>query len=120
MTDQDKPPEPGPPEPGSAVPLRRETGAGRAAGDPGAAARLRRDIDAGRTGDKVAFPDPAAAPLGTDDEAAGTPVTPAQAELAREAELGRDLPPPRAAFPWPAALAVVLLVIVVAMLVWPR
>jgi hypothetical protein len=35
--------------------------------------RLRRDVDSGRTGDKVNWPDPAAAPLGTDDEAAGTP-----------------------------------------------
>lgn len=33
--------------------------------------QLRADIDAGRTGDKVAFPDPAAAPLGTDAEAGG-------------------------------------------------
>jgi hypothetical protein len=32
---------------------------------------LRAAIDRGETGDKVAFPDPAAAPLGTDDEAAG-------------------------------------------------
>lgn len=38
----------------------------------GAAARLRADIDRGRTGDKTEWPDPAAAPLGTDDEAAGT------------------------------------------------
>jgi hypothetical protein len=35
--------------------------------------QLRNDIDSGRTGDKVPYPDPAAAPLGTDDEAAGTP-----------------------------------------------
>ncbi|WP_018389583.1 hypothetical protein [Ancylobacter sp. FA202] len=35
--------------------------------------RLRRAIDEGRTGDKVPFSDPAAAPLGTDDEAAGHP-----------------------------------------------
>ena len=34
--------------------------------------RLKAAIDRGETGDKVAFPDPAAAPLGTDDEAAGT------------------------------------------------
>lgn len=34
---------------------------------------LRHEIDSGRTGDKVAYPDPAAAPLGTDDEAAGHP-----------------------------------------------
>lgn len=34
--------------------------------------QLRADIDAGRTGDKIPFPDPAAAPLGTDAEADGT------------------------------------------------
>jgi hypothetical protein len=36
--------------------------------------RLRKQIDAGRTGEKVDFPDPAAAPLGTDSEAGGSPV----------------------------------------------
>jgi hypothetical protein len=36
-------------------------------------AQLRDDIDSGRTRDKVPALDPAAAPLGTDDEAAGTP-----------------------------------------------
>jgi hypothetical protein len=52
-----------------------------------AAARLRADIDSGRTGDKVAFPDPSAAPLGTDEEAGGV-TTPEQAlEKARQAEL---------------------------------
>jgi hypothetical protein len=50
------------------------------------AQQLRHAIDSGRTGDKVAFPDPAAAPLGTDDEAAGTPPTPEQVEMAWEAE----------------------------------
>lgn len=38
----------------------------------GDAQRLRHDIDSGRTGDKIPVEDPAAAPLGTDDEAAGT------------------------------------------------
>jgi hypothetical protein len=33
--------------------------------------QLRHEIDRGMTGDKVDYPDPAAAPLGTDDEAAG-------------------------------------------------
>jgi hypothetical protein len=37
--------------------------------------QLRWAIDRGRTGDKVAYPDPAAAPLGTDEEAAGTPIS---------------------------------------------
>ena len=56
--------------------------------------RLRRDIDAGRTGDKSPGPDPAAAPLGTDDEAAGTPVPPgvavAEGERARAVGAGLD------------------------------
>ncbi|HEU5276406.1 MAG TPA: hypothetical protein VFU97_22320 [Xanthobacteraceae bacterium] len=51
--------------------------------------QLRSDIDSGRTGDKVAFPDPAAAPLGTDEEAAGTPVSPHAAALARRLETAR-------------------------------
>jgi hypothetical protein len=37
----------------------------------GSADRLRHHIDRGRTHDKVDYPDPAAAPLGTDDEAGG-------------------------------------------------
>jgi hypothetical protein len=44
--------------------------------------RLRIDIDRGLTGDKVAWPDPAAVPLGTDDEAGGSPPTPEQRALA--------------------------------------
>ncbi len=42
-----------------------------AAERPDQGQRLRSATDTGETGDKVAFPDPAAAPLGTDDEAAG-------------------------------------------------
>ncbi|WP_071796830.1 hypothetical protein [Natronohydrobacter thiooxidans] len=49
--------------------------------------RLRRDIDAGEGRDKIAFPDPAAAPLGTDDEAAGAPVTDRQARIAHQHEI---------------------------------
>ena len=45
--------------------------------------QLRRDIDAGRTGDKSPGSDPAAAPLGTDDEAAGTPAEPVVVDLER-------------------------------------
>lgn len=36
-------------------------------------ARLKQAIDSGKGADKTGFPDPAASPLGTDDEAAGTP-----------------------------------------------
>lgn len=49
--------------------------------------RLRSDIDSGRTGDKVPGPDPAAAPLVTDEEAAGTPISKARVELARAQEV---------------------------------
>ena len=38
--------------------------------------RLRKEIDSGRTKDKVDHSDPAAAPLGTDDEAGGAPRRP--------------------------------------------
>ena len=51
--------------------------------------RLRFDIDSGRTGDKVAAPDPAAAPLGTDEEAAGTPPSREAIELTRRKEIIR-------------------------------
>jgi hypothetical protein len=49
--------------------------------------QLRHDIDAGRTGSKIDFPDPAAAPLGTDDEAAGMPPSPAEVDTARRQEV---------------------------------
>ncbi len=47
---------------------------------------LRGAIDSGRTRDKVDFPDPAAAPLGTDDEAAGFPASAAATRQAIETE----------------------------------
>jgi hypothetical protein len=46
--------------------------------DPVERGHLRDQIDSGKFRDKVAAPDPAASPLGTDDEAAGAP-TPASA-----------------------------------------
>jgi hypothetical protein len=49
-------------------------------------AQLRSDIDSGRTGDKVNAHDPAAAPLGTDEEAAGTPPSPEVVSLSRAQE----------------------------------
>jgi hypothetical protein len=39
-------------------------------------ARARAAIDRGETGDKIAHPDPATAPLGTDAEAGGAPLAP--------------------------------------------
>ena len=60
---------------------------------PETADRLRTDIDRGLSGDKVPALDPAAAPLGTDDEAAGQPPTRAQVRRAASEELRP--PPPR-------------------------
>jgi hypothetical protein len=53
--------------------------------------RLRHDIDRGRGGDEVDNFDPAAAPLGTDDEAAGHSPTPAEIKLAHKHEVGRKV-----------------------------
>jgi hypothetical protein len=50
---------------------------------------LKGDIDSGRTGDKNEVFDPALAPLGTDEEAAGTPPTPGEVALARRQETGQ-------------------------------
>jgi hypothetical protein len=56
-------------------------------------AQLRDDIDRGRTGDKVNVSDPAAAPLGTDEEAAGTPTSADAVRQARDYEraMGRKV-----------------------------
>jgi hypothetical protein len=56
-------------------------------------AQLRRDIESGATGEKVAMLDPAASPLGTDDEAAGTPPTPEMVHAVRQAERMAAPPP---------------------------
>jgi hypothetical protein len=53
--------------------------------------RLRHDISRGRSGGKVNFSDPAAAPLGTDDEAAGTPPSTESIKLAYDLEIGRPV-----------------------------
>ena len=50
------------------------------------AAQLKGDIESGRTGDKNPVRDPALAPLGTDDEAAGGPPSPLRVALARHSE----------------------------------
>lgn len=49
--------------------------------EPRTTDRIRSDIDSGRTGEKVDFPDPAAAPLGSDAEAAGAPPTQMQRRM---------------------------------------
>lgn len=74
---------------------------------------LRREIDSGRTGDKIAWPDPAAAPLGTDDEAAGRPLTQRDVEQALKQETRRVWHPHQRqsglGFAWIVVLFAVLL-----------
>lgn len=59
---------------------------------------MRQDIDEGAARDKVAAPDPAAAPLGTGHEAAGTPADAKRRAIAVAHEHRRPLanrePPP--------------------------
>ena len=50
--------------------------------------KLKHDINRGRGGDKVDAIDPAAVPLGTDEEAAGTPPSPEAVRLAYKHEIG--------------------------------
>lgn len=52
-------------------------------------AQLKADIDSGATGDKNPVFDPGLSPLGTDDEAAGTPAEPHRIRLARRMEGAR-------------------------------
>jgi hypothetical protein len=49
--------------------------------------KLRTAIDRGAGHDKVSIADPAAAPLGTDDEAAGTPIPPGAVNAAAQHEI---------------------------------
>ncbi|NDU99782.1 hypothetical protein [Pseudoroseicyclus tamaricis] len=98
---------------------------------PETTSQLRDDIDRGGAGDKVAFEDPSAAPLGTDDEAAGTPPTKAQVDAAARAETHRaepartvkgpdDLQSPKASGSshvgtWIAIAAAVIIIVVLAL-----
>lgn len=72
---------------------------------------LRDAIDTGRTGDKVAFPDPAAAPLGTDEEAAGTPVSSRDVEVTIAQETTHSSDPAPASKHGPFAILVSVIVV---------
>lgn len=79
---------PAPPAP-DVTPDPDLTDSGRRADDMTADA-LRQSLDHGRGQDKVNFTDPAAAPLGTDDEAGGHPPTREQVRMAAASELAPD------------------------------
>jgi hypothetical protein len=53
-------------------------------------AQLRHGIATGQSGDKTSNIDPAAAPLGTDDEAAGKPPSTLEINLAAQEEVKND------------------------------
>lgn len=94
------------------------------ADDPNApnTAQLKADIDSGRTNDKVAWSDPAASPLGTDDEAAGTPPSAARVSMARASEVDRtpQKEETRGLGPWLWAVGIVVLIAVAAALTFIR
>jgi hypothetical protein len=87
------------------------------ASQPPTSSQLRHDIDSGRTGEKVAFPDPAAAPLGTDDEAAGTPPSGEAVAAAHRAEVKDPVTARHEAKPDPGTLIFVVAVAVFALAV---
>jgi coenzyme F420-dependent glucose-6-phosphate dehydrogenase len=88
---------------------------------PITAERLRHEIDSGRTGDKIPHPDPAAAPLGADDEAGGHPPLPHQIEAAAAAELSRSsAPAPKREVRWAWLLIGFIVLLAAAALIWAR
>lgn len=85
---------------------------------PATADRMREDIDQGRTGEKVPGLDPAAAPLGTDDEAAGAPPTLREREIEDRGRIMAPLVEPSwysgTRLAWAAGIIIVLLLLIFA------
>ncbi|WP_422028446.1 hypothetical protein [Roseovarius sp.] len=79
----------------SSPPRRPETETADRTNGSAAVTRLRDHIDRGGAADKAAAADPAAAPLGTDAEAAGKPPTAEEVAVASSAEAGRAEPADR-------------------------
>jgi hypothetical protein len=95
-------------------------------------AQIKGDIDRGRTGDKRPGFDPALAPVTTDAEAGGQPLTSEQVKTARQTQLEGETheentvsyndamrefdrtPPSDGWFVWKVAAAVVILIVVIA------
>jgi hypothetical protein len=91
------------------------------------AEQLRNDINRGLTGDKIPARDPAAAPLGADDEAAGMPPSSEEIDDARRREaIGRSpdtsnaQDPARGADPhgrdWGTVAVIILLIALIGLL----
>ena len=79
-------------------------------------AKLRHDIDRGRGGDKVDVIDPAAVPLGTDDEAAGTPPSEEAVQIAYNNEIVSGPTSERAKTDWAVPFFVVFIICMVSII----
>jgi len=82
---------------------------------------LRHRIDTGQTGDKVNHPDPAAVPLGADDEAAGRPPSADEVEGALREETRETVSSPGESgwlALWIAMVALVLGIGIAIFLAW--
>jgi hypothetical protein len=95
--------------------------------EPSTIERQRDDIDRGATHDKVPGHDPAAAPLGADEEAAGTPVANATVAQDQHRQRHSDGEAPAAAaepsgarsVSWAPLVAIVAIAVaVIAALIW--
>jgi hypothetical protein len=77
--------------------------------------RLRDDIDRGKTGEKAPGLDPAAAPLGTDAEAAGVPPTPQERTVEQQTRPTPPLVAPavggRGRWAWGVGMLVLLVIV---------
>jgi hypothetical protein len=84
--------------------------------------KLRRAIDSGATGDKVDYPDAAAAPLGTDEEAGGRPPTSMERSMAFRQEMPsvKNEAQPRVGGRGAAILALCIILAAAAWIVWAR
>ena len=85
------------------------------------AERLRADIDLGYTGDKVLGSDPAMAPLGTDEEAAGSPPSADAVAQARRYETSTPVsqPQPQKGLGYAWVLISIIIIFAVAIVVGP-
>jgi len=85
---------------------------------PPTADQLRADINRRQTGDKIPVLDAAAAPLDTDDEAAGTPPSPEALAMARAAETSAPYRPAEPGLGSAWILIGFIIMLATAMLAW--
>jgi hypothetical protein len=89
---------------------------------PTNAARLRSAIDSGQTGDKVPGADPAAAPLGTDEEASRVAPSSSSVSEALRNEVQKETPPraENRLTRWAYMLGIVVIGVLFCIALWMR